>query len=118
MISWREFVREVQLKDKISYKEAMTRASVLWKKKPQHEKKTKMKNPKMKSVPEISQFPKNLRFKKKNPKVYTNTSHIKRKIPNILTMDSTRKRRKPNDSGPIDDHRFRYLNTGTNYIEV
>ena len=109
MISWREFVREVQLKDKVTYKEAMSRASVLWKKKPQHEKKTKLKNPKHKKAPEISQFPKNLRFKKKNHKII---------IPDILTRDHTRKRRKLNDSGPIDDRRFRYLNAGTNYIEV
>ena len=118
MISWREFVREVQLKDKISYKEAMSRASVLWKKKPQHEKKTKPK--KHDRVPDISQFPKNLRFKKKNPKVYTNPSQIKRRIPDILTPRGPRplKRRKQNHSGPIDDHRFRYLNLGSDYVKI
>ena len=41
MISWREFVREVQQKNQISYREAMKQASVLWKKKPHYEKKTK-----------------------------------------------------------------------------
>ena len=118
MISWREFVREIQLEHKISYKEAMTKASILWKIKPAHEKKTKVKNPNLKRAPDISQFPKKLRFKKKNPKVYTKPEQVKRKIPDILTRDANRKRRKPNNTGPIDDHRFRYLNVGSYNVKV
>ena len=108
MISWREFVREVQIKNQISYKEAMSRASVLWKKKPHYEKKTKQKKgPKgIKKVPEITQFPKKLRFVKK-----------KRELPDILTR-VPRKRKRTMDLGPIDDPRFKYLKIGSDNIEV
>ena len=117
MMSWREFVREVQLKRKISYKEAMKEASVLWKKKPESEKKKKYKNPKHKVVPDVSQFPKNLRFKKKNPGTYTSVSFIKRKIPKILSRPKKRRRRLQTEPGPIDDQRFRYLNAGNVKIQ-
>ena len=119
MQSWREFVREVQHEKKISYKEAMKEASVLWKKKPASEKKNKTKNPKHKLVPDVSQFPKKLRFKKKNPGTYSSTSFIKRKVPDILSRSPKRRRRSTiTNPGPIDDQRFRYLNTGTYNVEV
>ena len=118
MISWREFVREVQLKNKISYKEAMSQASVLWRKKPAHEKKNKPKGPAgIQRVPEISQFPKKLRFVKKKVGVYASLQNIKRKVPEILTK-VPRKRKKKTELGPIDDNRFKYLQVGTNYVKV
>ena len=49
MTTWREFVKEVQAKYKITYKEAMRKASPLWKQKKQKPvKKTRMKRSKKK----------------------------------------------------------------------
>ena len=121
MQSWREFVREVQQKKKIPYKEAMKQASVLWKKKPASEKKKKYKNPKHKPVPDVTQFPKNMRFNKKNTGTYTSTSFIKRKIPDILSAPPKKRRRtnhRLSAPGPIDDQRFRYLNTGVYNVKI
>ena len=110
MISWREFVREVQKKNKISYKEAMTKASALWKKKPNSEKKTKSKGPKgIDKVPEISQFPIKMRFSKKKSN--------QRKVPDILSRNHTKRKRSLN-VGPIDENRFKYLQVGTDYVKV
>ena len=112
MLSWREFVKEVQLKHKISYKDAMRRASPLWRAKPDYEKKTKRnKGPTgLKKVPEVSQFPAKMRFK--TPQVK------KREIPDIL-LRAPRKRLRPRSSdGPIDDLRFRYLNVNPKHIDV
>ena len=112
MISWREFVREVQRTNNISYKQAMTRASALWKKKPDYEKKTKSKSKKggIKKVPEVSQFPVKMRFSKKKPSVYS-------KLPDILTR-APLKRKQSMNLGPIDDNRFKYLQVGSNHVEV
>ena len=119
MISWREFVREVQQKNGISYRDAMKEASILWKKKPHYEKKNKSKRgPKgIKKVPDISQFPQKLKFSKKKPGVYTSLKNIKRKLPDILTRPPL-KRKRTMDLGPIDDNRFKYLQVGSNYVEV
>ena len=57
--TWNEFVKEIQLKDNISRKEAMKKASPLWRKM-----KIQKRNSKIKDVPEISEFPK---IKKKKP---------------------------------------------------
>ena len=63
MTTWREFVKETQKKYKISYKEAMQKASPLWKKKKgkKPDKKTRIKRSKknvIEDLPEISEFPK------------------------------------------------------------
>ena len=116
MISWREFVREVQRTNNITYKDAMTRASALWKKKPDYEKKTKSKSKKggIKKVPEISQFPAKMRFSKKKPSVYS-------KLPDILKIPlgpRPLRRKQSMNLGPIDDNRFKYLQVGSNHVEV
>lgn len=119
MISWREFVREVQQKNGISYKLAMKEASILWKQKPHYEKKTKSKKgPKgIKKVPEVTQFPKKLRFSKKKPGMYASPQNIKRKLPDILTRAPLKRKRTMN-IGPIDDNRFKYLQVGSDYVKI
>ena len=119
MISWREFVREVQRTNNISYREAMTRASALWKKKPDYEKKTKSKSIKggIKKVPEISQFPTKMRFSKKKPGIYASPKNLKRKLPDILTREPLKRQRSIN-LGPIDTNRFKYSQVGSNHVEV
>ena len=98
MLSWREFVKEIQLKHKISYKMAMKRASPLWKAKPDYEKKTKRnKGPKgLKKVPDISQFPKHMNFKTPNKVV--------RAIPDIM-LRAPKKKPRLSDR-PIDSLRY------------
>ena len=51
MTTWNEFVKEIAEKHNLSRKEAMKKASPLWKKK-------KRGKQKVKDVPEISEFPK------------------------------------------------------------
>ena len=85
--TWAEFVREVQTKHKIPYREAQKKASGLWKKKPAYEKKGKKYKtlPGMESISEISQFPKKLNFKsRKQSAVYMTPKITKRKVPDIF----------------------------------
>ena len=60
MTTWREFVKETQTKYKISYKDAMQKASPLWKKK--KDKKTRIKKSKKQEpvvpVPDVVDYPK------------------------------------------------------------
>lgn len=70
MTTWREFVKEVQAKNKISYKEALQKASPLWAK--QKSKKTKITSKKkkkkvepLKEPEEVVDFPKHEKKKKK-----------------------------------------------------
>ena len=58
MTTWNEFVKEIAEKHGLSRKEAMKKASPLWKKK-KRGKKT------VKDVPEISEFPKKIKKPKK-----------------------------------------------------
>ena len=59
MTTWREFVKETQTKYKISYKDAMQKASPLWqKRKDKKPRKKKSKKKVIEDVPEISEFPK------------------------------------------------------------
>ena len=106
--TWTEFVREVQSKHQIPYREAQKKASGLWKKKPAHEKKGKKYKtlPGMQKVPEISQFPKKLNFKLKQRKsaIYITPKMIKRKVPDILTRAPKKLRVKE----PVDDASFKY----------
>ena len=60
MTTWNEFVKEIAEKHNLSRKEAMKKASPLWKKK-------KRGKQKVKDVPEISEFPK-VKLKNKKPK--------------------------------------------------
>ena len=59
MTTWNEFVKEIAQKHGLSRKEAMKKASPLWKKKKQG------KQP-VKDVPEISEFPKQIKKSKKD----------------------------------------------------
>ena len=61
MTTWNQFVKEVAEKYSLSRKEAMKKASPLWKKK-------KRGKNEVKDVPEISEFPKIKKKKKKKPK--------------------------------------------------
>lgn len=70
MTTWREFVKDVQAKKKISYKEALKKASPLWAK--QKGKKTKITSKKkkkkvepLKEPEEVVDFPKQEKKKKK-----------------------------------------------------
>ena len=107
-LTWAEFVREVQSKHKIPYREAQKRASGLWKKKPAYEKKGKKYKtlPGMETVPDISQFPKKLNFKSKPGKaaVYITPKMMKRKVPDIFTRAPKKLRLKE----PVDDASFKY----------
>ena len=108
--SWAEFVKEIQGKYQISYREAQKKASALWKKKPAYEKKGKKYKtlPGMKKVPDISQFPKKLNFKAKrrDSAIYITPRMIKRKVPDIFTRAPKKKKRR----GPegVDDASFKY----------
>ena len=62
MTTWNEFVKEIAEKHGLSRKEAMKKASPLWKKK-------KRGKTKVKDVPEISEFPKVKKSKKKSDKL-------------------------------------------------
>ena len=59
MTTWNEFVKEIAEKYGLSRKEAMKKASPLWKKK------KRGKQP-VKDVPEISEFPKQIKKSKKS----------------------------------------------------
>ena len=61
MTTWNEFVKEIAEKHNLSRKEAMKKASPLWKKK-------KRGKQTVKDVPEISEFPKRRKTKKKPDK--------------------------------------------------
>ena len=61
MTTWNEFVKEIAEKHNLSRREAMKKASPLWKKK-------KRGKQKVKDVPEISEFPKPKKKKKSKPK--------------------------------------------------
>ena len=58
-MTWNEFVKEIAQKHGLSRKEAMKKASPLWKKK------KRGKHP-VKDVPEISEFPKQIKKSKKD----------------------------------------------------
>ena len=62
MTTWNEFVKEIAKKHNLSRKEAMKKASPLWKKK-------KRGKQTVKDVPEISEFPKRRKTKKKSDKL-------------------------------------------------
>ena len=68
--TWNEFVKEIQLKDNISRKEAMKKASPLWQKRKMQKRNSKIKD----DVPEISEFPKIK--KKKKPKKPKKSKHV------------------------------------------
>ena len=59
MTTWNEFVKEIAKKHKLSHREAMKKASPLWKQK-------KRGTQKVKDVPEISEFPKKIKRTKKD----------------------------------------------------
>ena len=61
-MTWNEFVKEIAQKHGLSRKEAMKKASPLWKKK-------KRGKQTVKDVPEISEFPKRRKTKKKTDKL-------------------------------------------------
>ena len=107
--TWREFVKEIQAKHQIPYREAQKKASGLWKKKPSYEKKGKKYKtlPGIQKVPEISQFPKKLNFKPKtkNSAVYITPKMIKRKVPDIFLRAPKKKRR---FTEGVDDASFKY----------
>jgi len=92
MTTWREFVKEVQAKNKISYKEALKKASPLWAK--QKSKKTKITSKKkkkkadpLKEPEEVVDFPK-LVEKKKKGKV------VRRRVPPTITQLNMRGKKK------------------------
>ena len=62
MTTWNQFVKEIAEKHNLSRKEAMKKASPLWKKK-------KRGKQKVKDVPEISEFPKSRKSKKSKDKL-------------------------------------------------
>lgn len=103
--TWSEFVKEIQGKYQIPYREAQKKASGLWRKKPAYEKKGKKYKslPGIEKVPDISQFPKKLNFKPKRKKesVYITPKMLKRKVPDIFLRAPKRKQR-------VDDASFKY----------
>jgi hypothetical protein len=89
MTTWREFVKEVQAKNKISYKEALKKASPLWAK--QKSKKTKKTSKKKKAEPlkepeEVVDFPKQVEKKKKKM--------VRRRVPPTITQLNMRGKKK------------------------
>ena len=62
MTTWNQFVKEIAEKHNLSRKEAMKKASPLWKKK-------KRGKQKVKDVPEISEFPKSRKPKQSKDKL-------------------------------------------------
>ena len=91
MTTWREFVKEVQAKNKISYKEALKKASPLWAK--QKIKKTKITSKKkrkkkvepLKEPEVVVDFPKQVEKKKKV---------VRRRVPPTITQLNMRGKKK------------------------
>ena len=90
MTTWREFVKEVQAKNKISYKDALKKASPLWAK--QKSKKTKISSKKkrkkadpLKVPEEVVDFPKQVEKKKKV---------VRRRVPPTITQLNMRGKKK------------------------
>ena len=91
MTTWREFVKEVQAKNKISYKEALKKASPLWAK--QKSKKTRITSKKkkkavepLKEPDEVIDFPKQVEKKKKKM--------VRRRVPPTITQLNMRGKKK------------------------
>ena len=84
MTTWREFVKEVQAKHKITYKEAMKKASPLWQKK-KKQPKTRMKASKKKFTEpeEVTDF----------PKVSTKKKERKKRVPRTIEQQNLRTER-------------------------
>ena len=88
MTTWREFVKEVQIKNKISYKDAMKKASPLWAKKKgkktkitSKKKRKKVKDP-LDDVEEVIDYPKQGKCKKKDV--------VRRRVPPTIVQRNLR----------------------------
>ena len=120
MTTWNEFVKEVQLKEQCSRKEAMRIASPLWqKKKLQDAKNPQRKNIKPKAdVPEISEFPKaKKRKKRKSGKrvavpatIAVAASQLGGRLPETLHTPAKRGRKRLTKKHVVlQDSHFRFL---------
>ena len=118
MGTWHEFVREIQAKHDISYREALKKASPLWKQRPDYKKKLK-KNKKLakgiETVEEIREFPqvKKRRNKKaaKPIAAVTNKSFLAPANPPRRdgVKASKKEKRDARKHGPLLDSKFKYL---------
>ena len=119
MSTWNEFVKEIQLDKKVSRKEAMQIASPLWQKKKLKDAKFgKKKKQKLKGdVPEISEFPKVKKKRKKGKRVSVPAtiavaaSQLGGRLPDSLHDDHPKKgrRRLTKKHVVLQDSHFRFL---------
>ena len=118
MGTWHEFVREIQAKHDIPYKEALQKASPLWKARPNYKKKLKKNNKLAKGIEapeEISEFPqvKKRRNKKaaKPVSAVTNNSVLTPANPprRHNAKPSKKEKRAARKHGPLLDSKFKYL---------
>ena len=122
MTTWNEFVKQVQLDKQVSRKEAMRIASPLWqKKKLQDAKNPRRKKAKIKGadVPEISEFPKVKKQKKKRTgkrvavpaTIAVAASQLGGRLPDSLHGPSAKRGRKrlTKKHVVLQDSHFRFL---------
>ena len=119
MTTWNEFVKEIQLEKKVGRKEAMQIASPLWqKKKRQDAKNPKIRKAKIKpDVPEISEFPKPKKKRKKGKRVAVPAtiavaaSQLGGRLPDSLHADHPKRGRKrlTKKHVVLQDSHFRFL---------
>ena len=96
MTTWREFVKETQKKYKISYKEAMQKASPMWKKK-KDKNKSKKKDVPVLVVPEVVDY----------PKLKETKSEAKKQVPRTVEQENEiTKRRKRNRARRREKHKI------------
>ena len=119
MGTWYEFVREIQAKHDISYREALQKASPLWKARHNYKKKLK-KNKKLakgiEAPEEITEFPKVQ--KRRNKKAAKPVSAVTNKSVLTPTNPPSRHNAKPSKKekratrkhvGPLLDSKFKYM---------
>ena len=118
MGTWHEFVREIQAKHDISYRDALQKASPLWKARPNYKKKLKNNNKLAKGIEapeEISEFPQVK--KRRNKKAAKPVSAVTNKSVLTPTNPPSRHNAKPSKKekraarkhGPLLDSKFKYL---------
>ena len=118
MQTWHEFVREIQGKYKLTYREAVKRASPLWKAQASYKKKLKS-NKKLaegiEAAPEVSEFPKIDKRRKNKAKrqisAITNNNVFAPAVPAARDelKPSKKQKRDSRKHGPLLDSKFKYL---------
>ena len=110
MQTWNEFVKEIQAKYQLNRKDAMKKASPLWRK-------MKIKNrnkSKIKDVPKISEFPKVSKKKKKSISKMPSTINVRAsELGGRMDVKSTNKKgytRMRKKTFVLDSQKFSYLN--------